>query len=253
MLDMGFLPDIKRILRKLPRDRQTIMCSATFPAEIARLSEEMLNEPERIAVGAVAKPVDKVRQLLYPVHHGQKMGILLQILEEKQDEISSALIFCRTKGRTENLARALHRRGIPVTAIHGDRSQRQREAALKGFREGKYRILVATDVAARGLDIDNISHVINYDIPPTAEDYLHRIGRTARAETEGDAITFVSPEEHGPLRVIESALGKNIPRAEYEGAPPVLSLFRVPTTEKRTNGSRRPRATRRAAHPLLRR
>ncbi len=239
MLDMGFLPDIRRILRKLPRERQTIMCSATFPREIARLAEEMLHEPERVAVGSVSKPVEMVRQILYPVHHGEKLDLLMRVLREKEPEISSALIFLRTKQRTERLATALRRAGFPAAPLHGDRSQKQRERALEGFRQGKYRILVATDVAARGIDVDGISHVINYDIPPTAEDYVHRIGRTARARNEGDAITFVCPDEYNELQNIEKALGRNLPREEWENAPPVLSLYRPPAARTATAGGRR--------------
>ncbi|MDX9973089.1 MAG: DEAD/DEAH box helicase [FCB group bacterium] len=225
MLDMGFMPDLQRILAKLPKDRQTLMTSATFPDEIAYLSREMLNNPERITVGSVAKPVDKVRQILYPVHHGEKLSLLMEILGSKEKEIGSALVFLRTKHRTDRLAQTLKKAGFPATTIHGDCSQRQRELALKGFRSGKFSILVATDVAARGLDVDGISHVFNYDIPPNSEDYVHRVGRTARAEAEGDAITFVCPDEHLALYAIEKSLGKNLPRAEREGAPSVLSLF----------------------------
>ena len=169
-----------------------------------------------------------MRQALYPVHHGDKPSLLMNILREKEQEITSALVFLRTKQRTDRLAQILRKAGFPATTIHGDLSQRQREAALKGFRGGKYRILVATDVAARGLDVDGISHVFNYDIPPTAEDYLHRIGRTARAQAEGDAITFVCPDEYNALYTIEAALGRNLPRETYDGAPPVLSLFHPP-------------------------
>jgi ATP-dependent RNA helicase RhlE len=232
MLDMGFMPDLKRILAKLPKERQTLMTSATFPDEIEYLSREMLNNPERITVGAIAKPVDKVRQLLYPVHHGEKLSLLMEILQEKDSEISSALVFLRTKHRTDRLAHTLKKAGFPAATIHGDCSQRQRELALKGFRSGKYKILVATDVAARGIDVDGISHVFNYDIPVNADDYVHRIGRTARAQAEGDAITFVSPDEHMALYGIEKSLGRNLPRADRAGAPPVLSLFHERSANK---------------------
>lgn len=238
MLDMGFLPDIRRILRQLPRERQTMMFSATFPDEIARLTAEMMNNPERISVGPVARPVDSVRQLIYPVRPEDKTRLLLKILEEQK--ISSAVIFLRTKDRTERVGHMLHKRGFNAAAIHGDRSQRQREQALEGFRKGKYSILVATDVAARGLDIEGITHVINYDIPPTAEDYIHRIGRTARAQAEGDAITFVCPADHTALETIERALGRNLPRAEWDGAPPVLSLYTPKEVMKPKAGPRRP-------------
>lgn len=238
MLDMGFLPDIRRIIRQLPGERQTMMFSATFPDEIARLTSEMMRNPERISVGPIARPVDTVRQLLYPVMPEDKTRLLVKILEEQH--IASAVIFLRTKDRTERVANMLHKRGFKAAAIHGDRSQRQREQALDGFRKGKYSILVATDVAARGLDIEGITHVINYDIPPTAEDYIHRIGRTARAQAEGDAITFVAPAEHTALETIERALGRNLPRAEWDGAPTVLSLYTPKKASDPKGGARRP-------------
>ncbi|HPX42339.1 MAG TPA: DEAD/DEAH box helicase, partial [Candidatus Hydrogenedentes bacterium] len=226
MLDMGFLPDIRSIIRKLPETRQTVMCSATFPPEIARLSREFLIEPERIEVGHVAQPVDTVRQVVYTVNPERKIALLEKVLREER--VDSAMIFLRTKPRTERVTRALRKNGFKVQEIHGDRSQRQRDEALAGFRSGKYRYLAATDVAARGLDIENVSHVINFDIPENPDDYIHRIGRTARASAEGDAITFVTPTDHIALEAIERALGKNLPRADWEEAVPVISLFQAP-------------------------
>ncbi len=223
MLDMGFLPDIRKIMHDIPESRQTLMYSATFPTEIERLAQDMLHDPERIEVGSIAKPVDMVRQVLYTVQADKKNELLVKLLEE--NAFTSALVFMRTKSRTERVAKALHHAGFKAQAIHGDRSQKQRQQALDGFRSGKYPILVATDVAARGLDVDGISHVINFDIPVNSDDYIHRIGRTARANTEGDAITFVSPQDAVPLESIEKALGRNLPRTEWDGAVPVLSLF----------------------------
>ncbi|HOV74312.1 MAG TPA: DEAD/DEAH box helicase [Candidatus Hydrogenedentes bacterium] len=245
MLDMGFLPDIRRILDKLPKDRQTLFFSATFPQEIARLAADMQQSPQRIEVGTIMTPVDSVRQQIYTVSATSKISLLTKILRDPA--VTSALVFIRTKHRTDRVAKALHREGFKAQAIHGDRSQNQRQHALDGFREGRYKILVATDVAARGLDIQGISHVINFDIPKTAEEYIHRIGRTARASAEGDAITFVCPEEFMDLKTLEKALGKNLPRAEWEGAVPVISLF-TPESErpKVSRGSRR-------RHSLLRR
>ena len=231
MLDMGFLPDIRRILRRLPEDRQTLMCGATFPSEIARLARDMLRDPEEIFVGAVAKPVETVRQTIYTVLPGAKMGLLVKILREQH--IPSALIFLRTKRHTDRVAKALHKAGFKAQAIHGDRSQHQREKALEGFRSGRYQLLIATDVAARGLDIDGISHVINYDIPENPDDYIHRIGRTARASADGDAVTFVCPRDHLALEAIERALGRNLPRADWEGAAPVLALYTPPEEQQR--------------------
>ena len=230
MLDMGFLPDIEDILRRLPKDRQTLMFSATFPNEIRRLADSMMKKPKRVAVGGVEQPVDTVRQSLYAVRQEDKTRLLLQIFDGQ--DISSAVVFLHTKNRTERLAQSLKKKGYKVAAIHGDRSQRQRQQALDGFRAGRYRILVATDLAARGLDIEGISHVVNYDIPPTVEDYLHRIGRTARANAEGDAITFVTPNDHKDLETIERALGRNLLRVEWEDAPHVLSMFHPPNEKK---------------------
>ena len=226
MLDMGFLPDIRRIFAKLPKDRQTMMFSATFPREMDRLAADMTHEPKRLTVGKLAMPVETVRQLLYPVRQEEKSRILLDIL--RKEKVENALIFLRTKARTDRLGKLLCKSGFNAASIHGDLSQKQRQRALDGFREGRYKFLVATDVAARGLDIDGISHVFNYDVPPTADDYVHRIGRTARADAEGDAITFITPTDFSALSVIERAIGKALPRADYEGAPKVLSLWQPP-------------------------
>ena len=223
MLDMGFLPDIKRILSGLPKDRQTLMFSATFPKPIERLAAEMLHQPARISVGATATPAAAIRQGIYTVEHGRKLGLLSKILSEPA--VESALVFLRTKHRTDRTARALQKAGFKVKAIHGGRTQSQRDQAIDGFRKGRYKVLVATDVAARGLDAEGISHVVNFDIPNSSDDYIHRIGRTARANASGDAITFVCPDEFMALSEIETALGKNLPREEWEGAVPVVSLF----------------------------
>ncbi len=247
MLDMGFLPDIRRIIDKLPKDRQTLFFSATFPQEIARLANDMQRSPQRIEVGSIAMPVDTVRQQVYTVNATSKIELLTKILREPA--VTSALVFIRTKHRTDRVAKALHKEGFKAQAIHGDRSQNQRQQALDGFRQGRYTVLVATDVAARGLDIQGISHVINFDIPKAPDEYIHRIGRTARASAKGDAITFVSPEEFMALKIIENALGKNLPRAEWEGAVPVVSLFTPESERPKTangGGSRR-------RHSLLRR
>lgn len=237
MLDMGFLPDITRIVRQLPSNRQTIMCSATWPDEIARMTKSMMHEPERISVGAISKPVDKVRQVLYTIFPEDKQKLLLHLIEK--ENIDSGIIFMRTKQRCERVYKALRSKKIDACVIHGDRSQSQRQQALDGFRDGTHKFLVATDVAARGIDIDTISHVINYDIPENPDDYIHRIGRTARADAEGDAITFVCPQEHEPLSGIERALNKHLPRGEWERLAPVISTFQP------SNGVRRKRTQRR--------
>jgi ATP-dependent RNA helicase RhlE len=230
MLDMGFLPDIKRIVRHLRRERQTLMFSATFPDEIAYLAGTMMHEPERVTVGFISKPVETVRQLLYPVKPEDKITLLFRVLKELA--IPSALIFFRTRERTERLSKALRKEGFSVAAIHGNRSQREREEALSAFRSGEAKILVATDIAARGLDIEGVTHIINFDIPPSADDYIHRIGRTARAHATGDAITFVSPSDMMELERIEGTVGRRLPRVAWDGAPPILSLFRPPEDKK---------------------
>jgi ATP-dependent RNA helicase RhlE len=216
MLDMGFMPDMKRIISKLPKNRQTMMFSATFPKEIADLAGNFQRDPVRIEVGAVSKPADAVTQLVYTVQADQKMDLLAKVLGGPG--VDTALVFIRTKHRTDRVAKVLKRDGFKAQAIHGGRSQSQRQQAINGFRDGKFNVLVATDVAARGLDINGITHVVNFDIPKTTEDYVHRIGRTARAKATGDAITFVCPDEARALRDIERDLGKSIPQAEWEGA-----------------------------------
>lgn len=224
MLDMGFLPDVRRILGKLPTTRQTMMFSATFPPEIARLASSMQNSPLRIEVKATSKAADTVRQGVYTVEQTAKADLLSKLLREQG--VQSALVFLRTKHRTDRLARSLGRDGFKVGTIHGGRSQHQRQQALEGFRRGQYNVLVATDIAARGLDIQGLSHVINFDIPNTSDEYIHRIGRTGRANATGDAITFVSPDDSKTLASIESALGRNIPREEWDGAVHVPTLYR---------------------------
>ncbi len=223
MLDMGFLPDLRRIIALLPKERQTLMFSATFAASLERLASNMLQDPERIQIGAISQPVDQVRQLLYPVRDDEKQQHLLDFLNN--EDIENAIVFMRTKVRTDRLSNMLRKKGHRAVAIHGDLQQSQRQRAIEGFRTGKYNLLVATDVAARGLDIDDISHVINYDIPLNADDYVHRIGRTARATKEGDAVTFVTPGEHEPLAGIEKSLGRHMDRKQYDGAPMVLSTW----------------------------
>lgn len=239
MLDMGFMPDILELVKHLPEERQTILCSATFPDEMARLAQRLQRDPVRIAAGSVAKPVDAVRQRLYAVHEHDKLGLIEQIIDEER--MDSAIVFLRTKHRTDRVARALKRKGHKAAAIHGDRSQKQRQAALDGFKQGRYKFLVATDVAARGLDIQGISHVINYDIPENPDDYIHRIGRTARAKQEGDAVTFVAPDQYNELAQIERAMGRTIPRVEWPGAAPLISLYGAEEEAARQRrGMRRP-------------
>jgi ATP-dependent RNA helicase RhlE len=229
MLDMGFMPAIKRILTAVPKERQTLMFSATFPREIERLAAAMQHNPVRVVVGPIAKPTDAVRQGVYAVDTAGKLSLLSNILSGP--EVQSALVFIRTKRRTDKVADALKKSGFKVQAIHGNRSQNQRQSAIDGFRQGRYKVLVATDVAARGLDVEGITHVINFDIPMTSDDYIHRIGRTARNSADGDAITFVSPDEHGALNSIERAIGKKLPRKAWNGA--VVPMPSLPDSKPR--------------------
>ncbi len=226
MLDMGFLPDIRRIISRLPRKRQTLMFSATFPDEIAYLAHEMMKDPARVTIGEMKKPVETVQQMLYPVHTEDKTDLLIRVLKEENP--NSTLIFMRTKHRTDRVGRMLKKSGFNAAIIHGDKSQGQRQEAIDGFKQGKYQILAATDVAARGLDIEGISHVINFDIPESADAYIHRVGRTGRAQALGDAITFVTPDDRDILRSIEKRLGYNLPRKEWDRAPQIRLTFEDP-------------------------
>jgi len=210
MLDMGFLPDIRRILKYLPTKRQTLFFSATMPAEIAKLSREMLHDPFTISVERQSTPAAGITQAAYPVPQHLKPVLLTELM--KRGIIRSVIVFTRTKSRANRLADFLVRMGVNAGRIHGDRSQSQRTETLRRFKEGKFSVLVATDIAARGIDVESLSHVINFDIPPTHEDYIHRVGRTGRNQAQGDAFAFVSPEEEGDLRSIERAIGSRMPR-----------------------------------------
>ena len=225
MLDMGFLPDIRKILAALPKERQTLLFSATIPPEIHSLSKEVLRDPERIKVGhakRAAVPVG-ITHAAYPVAAHRKSALLLVLL--RKGAMGSVLIFTRTKHRADRLARTLAREGFEAGVLHGDRSQGQRERALTAFRSGKVRVLVATDLAARGLDVEGVTHVVNFDFPKMPADYIHRVGRTARADAKGDAFALVAPEEQGDLRAVEREMGTSIPRVtlpefDYSAPPP---------------------------------
>jgi len=210
MLDMGFLPDIKRILKLVPAKRQTLLFSATMPPPIATLTREMLHNPLTIDLGRRSTPAVGITQAVYPVKQDLKKDLLLALLD--RDEMSQALVFTRTKHRANRLAEQLVKRGVKAERIHGNRSQGQRTAALAGFKNGSYRVLVATDIAARGIDIEALGHVVNFDVPEAPDDYIHRVGRTARAGEIGDAFTFVAPDEQNDLRAIEKAIGKRLPQ-----------------------------------------
>jgi ATP-dependent RNA helicase RhlE len=215
MLDMGFLPDIRRVLAGLPKQRQTLFFSATMPAPIAALANEMLREPAAIQLAPKAAPAAGITQAVYAVAQDRKAELLASLLE--QGEMQDALVFTRTKHRADRLAKYLSERKVRAGRIHGNRSQRQRTEALERFRSGFYRVLVATDIAARGIDVEELGHVVNFDVPAVPEDYVHRVGRTGRAAATGDAFTFVSPQEEGDLRRIEHALGKRLPRVTVPG------------------------------------
>ncbi len=213
MFDMGFLPDIKRILKLLPAERQSMLFSATFPKEIEELARQTLRNPKRVAVGT-SRPVHTVSHAIFPVSQSLKSSLTLELL--KRTDTGSVLIFTRTKHRAQKLAHQMELDGYKVTSLHGNRSQSQRQTALKGFRDGRYQVMVATDIAARGLDVEGISHVINFDMPDTSDAYIHRIGRTGRMEHKGDAFTLVTPEDEAMVRTLEKIMGQKIERRKME-------------------------------------
>ena len=232
MLDMGFLPDIRRILKHVPLRRQTLFFSATMPPEIAALSKDMLKDPVVINRERRSQPATGITQAIYPVPQQLKSSLLLALL--RGGEVQDALVFTRTKHRADRLAKFLGQQHVSVARIHGNRSQAQRTEALAGFKSGKYQVLVATDIAARGIDVTALGHVINFDVPAAPEDYIHRVGRTARAEMTGSAFTLVSREEEGALRGIERAIDKRLPRVtipdfDYKGPPPPAPGGGAPT------------------------
>ncbi len=253
MLDMGFLPDVHRILRQLPVRRQTLLFSATMPPPIVTLAQEMLHDPVAVNVGRPTTPAAGITQTVYPVPRELKSALLLELL--KRPRLRSVLAFTRTKHRANRLAEFLRRHGIAADRIHGNRSQAQRTQALAQFKARRVRVLVATDIAARGIDIIGLSHVLNFDVPGGPEDYVHRIGRTARVEALGDALTLVSPDEEAGLREIERSLGTRlvrvtVPEFDYRQRP--RERFEVPLAERiaairarKSPGTRRGPATRR--------
>jgi len=233
MLDMGFLPDIRRVLRHIPAKRQTLFFSATMPQEILKLTQEMLKQPVTINMERKSAPAIGITQAVYPVPQELKAVLLVELL--KRGELREALVFTRTKHRANRLQAHLVKHGIKAERIHGNRSQAQRTEALAGFKGGKYRVLVATDIAARGIDIEALGHVVNFDVPMASDDYIHRVGRTARAEATGDAFTFVAPEEEGELRQIERAVGKRLPRVilpDFNYSARAEARLEVPLAER---------------------
>ena len=237
MFDMGFLPDVRRIVKAVPEKRQTMMFSATFPPDVELLAKQALKEPQKIAMGII-KPAHTVAHALYPVPQHLKTMLLLELL--KRTDTNSVLVFTRTKHRAHRVAQQIQKAGFKVTSLHGDRSQGQRQAALKGFKSGHHDIMVATDIAARGLDIETVSHVINYDMPDTADAYIHRIGRTGRAQRTGDAFTLVTDEDKDMIRTLERIMGhplekKTLPDFDYSPPAPPRS------GHQRREGTRPPR------------
>ena len=231
MLDMGFLPQLRRIMRAVTSPHQTLMFSATMDASVAEVAREFLRDPVRVSIGRTSLPPSTIRQVVYPATPENKNPMLLRLL--KRPEVDRTIVFTRTKHRADRVARLLVRNGIKAVAIHGDRSQNQRNAALAGFRRGQFAVLVATDVAARGLDIPDVSHVINFDLPETADSYVHRIGRTARMGKTGEALSMVMQDDVVSLRAIEKSLGRRLERARIEGFDaPDLKCVEPSTNEK---------------------
>jgi len=243
MFDMGFFPDIRRILAQLPKQRQNLLFSATMPKEIRSLANEVLNNPETVQVDTVA-PATTVSHALYPVEQHLKTDLLLELL--KHTDTESVLVFTRTKHRAKRLGQKLEKSGYRSSSLQGNLSQNRRQEALDGFRSGKYQILVATDIAARGIDVSQVSHVVNFDIPDTPEAYIHRIGRTGRAARSGDAFTMITGEDGAMVKAIEKVLGSSIERRTVDGFD-----YRVPAPERPAQPSRRGRPQRSAAKPVV--
>ena len=232
MLDMGFLPDVRRIVEKTSTKRQTLLFSATLPPEIERLSAWVLRDPELVEIGVRRSPAETVTHAVYPVAAEQKFDLLMALLE--RTNFDSALIFCRTKYGADRIAHQLKQGKHAVAVLHSNRTQRERIEALEGFKSGKYEVMVATDIASRGLDIAGVSHVINYDVPEHPEDYVHRIGRTGRAQNVGDAFTLTSGQELPALQAIERFIGQKIPRLKLENFSYVYTALFEPETASRS-------------------
>ena len=240
MFDMGFLPDIRRILQNLPRERQTLLFSATMPSDIRRLAEDILHDPASVQVGQTA-PAESVRHAFYPVAQHLKTALLLELLNHT--DTGPVLVFTRTKHRAKRLGEQLTKAGYRSTSLQGNLSQGRRQAALDGFRNGRYQILVATDIAARGIDVSKISHVINYDIPDTPDAYIHRIGRTGRAACSGDAFTLITGEDKGMVQAINRVLGSAVERRTVSGFD-----YGVRAPERDTSGFREDRRPRQGGY-----
>jgi ATP-dependent RNA helicase RhlE len=243
MLDMGFLPDVRRIVEKCPRQRHTSLFSATIPPEIDTLIRWTMKNPQTIEIGARRSPAATVKHVVYPVADAQKTDLLRAVLE--QVNYDSVIVFCRTKNRADRIGHMLKKNSHAVAILHSNRTQREREQALRGFRDGRYEVLVATDIAARGLDIAAVSHVINYDVPQHPEDYVHRIGRTGRAEASGDAFTLMVAEDVRHMAAIERFIAQKIERVKLEGFDyQYTALFEEGKRDDRSERDRRVQAVR---------
>jgi ATP-dependent RNA helicase RhlE len=220
---MGVLPDVRRIVERCPKQRQTLLFSATVPGEIERLASWVLRQPEEVEIGERRSPASTVTHAFYPVAATQKFHLLLALLE--RTEFNSVLIFSRTKHGADKIARRLKEANHAVAVLHSNRTQREREEALSGFKSGKYEVMVATDIAARGIDVEDISHVVNYDVPQHPEDYVHRIGRTGRALKVGDAFTLITTEEFDHVQAIERFIGQKVPRLKLDNFDYVLTTM----------------------------
>jgi ATP-dependent RNA helicase RhlE len=242
MLDMGFLPDVKRIIQKCPRDRHSALFSATIPPEIETLIHWAMKSPQTVEIGARRSPAETVKHVVYPVAESQKTELLRALLD--QVHYDSVIIFCRTKDRADRIGHMLRKDNHAVAILHSNRTQREREQALRGFRDGRYEALVATDIAARGLDIPDVSHVINYDVPQHPEDYVHRIGRTGRAQSSGDAFTLMVAEDIQHMAAIERFIGQRIDRVKLENFQYQYTVLFDQASDKRAPHERKFKAVR---------
>ena len=242
MLDMGFLPDVRRIVEKCPRERHSSLFSATIPPQIETLIQWAMKNPETIEIGARRTPAETVKHVVYPVNEDQKSDLLRSLLD--QVNYDSVIIFCRTKNRADRIGNMLRKNNHAVAILHSNRTQREREQALKGFRDGRFEVLVATDIAARGLDIANVSHVINFDVPQHPEDYVHRIGRTGRAMETGDAFTLMVAEDGQHMAAIERFIASKIERVKLEGFNYKYTALFDEATDKRSAYERKVKGVR---------
>ena len=237
MLDMGFLPDVRRIVEQCPKRRQTLLFSATIPEEIERLAAWCLRDPVKVEVGVRRSPAETINHALYPVAAAQKFELLTALLERTQYD--SVLIFCRTKEGADRIARQLKAENHSLAVLHSNRTQQERVEALEGFKNGRYEVMVATDIAARGIDVAGVSHVINYDVPQHPEDYVHRIGRTGRAQNVGDAFTIMTAEELPHVKEIERFIGQKVARLKLDNFPYIYSaIFNEEAVEAALRGAK---------------